>query len=67
MLGGNRYINARETINDGKSASDDEQKTNIPLLYTVSGDTLTLYLLDDRDARPRRQDRGRHKDRHGNA
>ena len=46
-LGGHRYINARETINDGKFATADEQKTNIPLLYTVSGDTLTLYLLDE--------------------
>lgn len=47
VLGGHRYINAREAINNGKFASDDEQKTNIPLLYTVSGDTLTLYLLDE--------------------
>jgi hypothetical protein len=47
VLGGHRYINARETINDGKFASPEEQKTNIPLLYTISGDTLTLYLLDE--------------------
>lgn len=47
LLGGHRYINARETLDDGKPASPDAQKTNIPLLYTVSGDTLTLYLLDD--------------------
>jgi cytochrome d ubiquinol oxidase subunit I len=33
VLGGHRYINARETIDDGKFASADEQKTNIPLLY----------------------------------
>jgi hypothetical protein len=46
-LGGHRYINARETMNDGKFASPEEQKANIPLLYTVSGDTLTLYLLDE--------------------
>jgi len=47
VLGGHRYINARETSDDGKAATPDAQKTNIPLLYTVSGDTLTLYLLDE--------------------
>ncbi len=47
VLGGHRYINARETIDEGKFASEDAQKANIPLLYSVSGDTLTLYLLDE--------------------
>ena len=47
VLDGHRYINAREMMDDGKFATADEQKTNIPLLYTVSGDTLTLYLLDE--------------------
>lgn len=46
-LGGHRYINAREIMDDGKEASPDDRKKNIPLLYTIDGDTLTLYLLDE--------------------
>ena len=46
-LGSHRYINAREISDDGKPATPDKQATNIPLLYTISGDTLTLYLLDE--------------------
>lgn len=46
-LGGHHYINARETNDNGKPATPDKQKINIPLLYTIGGGTLTLYLLDE--------------------
>lgn len=45
-LGGHRYINAREMLDDGKPTPPEKQ-TNAPLLYTVQGDTLTLYLLGE--------------------
>ena len=45
-LGGHRYLNARDMMDDGKPAPPEAQK-NIPMLYTIKGDTLTLYLLDE--------------------
>jgi hypothetical protein len=47
-LGANRYMNAVETSEDGKPASDQLKNANIPLLYRFGKHhTLTLYLLEE--------------------
>jgi hypothetical protein len=46
-LGGNRYMNANEVSDDEKPAPPEKQQVNIPLLYTMTGDTLTISLLDE--------------------
>jgi len=50
-LGGNRYIDALNTLDNGKPVEGDLKTLNIPLLYTLKGKTLTLYLLDEDKAR----------------
>jgi hypothetical protein len=44
-LGPNHYINGQELFEDGKPKDD---KTVYSGYYTVTGDTLTIYALDDR-------------------
>lgn len=47
-LGPYRFINARETINDGKPATGPMADNIIPLLYRFNGDgALVLYLIDE--------------------
>ena len=46
-LGANRFINAREVIDEGKPAEGKIATTGFPLLYRISGNSLTLYLLDE--------------------
>lgn len=46
-LGKNRYLNALETFDKDAPAEGELKNANIPLLYTVRGRTLTLYLLDE--------------------
>ncbi len=44
-LGANRYLNERETSDDGKPPKDDDAKT-MSAYYRISGDTLTIYMFD---------------------
>lgn len=46
-LGKNKYLNAVETFDKDAPTSDRLQNANIPLLYTIKGRTLTIYLLDE--------------------
>ena len=46
-LGANRFINAVETFDKDAPADESAKNTDIPLLYTIKGKTLTLYLLDE--------------------
>lgn len=47
-LGANRYMNVHEVSEDGKPKEADGPDANIPLLYTLSGDTLSLFAFDDK-------------------
>lgn len=47
-LGGNRIMNVRGGLKDGKPDDDELSKENIPLLYTIAGGKLTLSLLDEK-------------------
>ena len=47
-LGGNRIMNVRGGLKDGKPNDDELSKENIPLLYTLAGGKLTLSLLDEK-------------------
>lgn len=52
QLGSWHYLNARETINDGKPATGNMADNTIPLLYRVNGDgALVLYIIDEQAAR----------------
>jgi hypothetical protein len=44
LLGGHHYANLRDTSENGEAA--DANEGVIPLLYTVSGDTLSLSMFD---------------------
>ena len=47
-LGPNRYMNLRETSEDGAPPKDmHAPDESIPLYYTVDGDTLTVFSLDE--------------------
>lgn len=46
-LGANRFINARELLDHGEPA-EGKFATSFPLLYRISGASLTLYLLDEK-------------------
>ena len=46
-LGANRTMNAAETFDKDAPAEGSLKNTNIPLLYTINGKKLTLYLLDE--------------------
>ncbi|HXC56135.1 MAG TPA: hypothetical protein VNU97_12630 [Rhizomicrobium sp.] len=48
MLGANRYLNARETGEDGGPPKDKDAAGSIPLYYTISGDTLSLFTFDEK-------------------
>ncbi len=50
-LGANHYLNAVETFDKDAPAEGSLKDANIPLLYTVKGRTLTLYLLDEDKAK----------------
>jgi hypothetical protein len=51
-LGANRFINARETLDDGKPATGPMADNTIPLLYRVNGDgALVLYIVDEAAAK----------------
>jgi len=51
MLGKNHFINAVETFDKDAPAEGSLKDTNIPLLYTIKGRTLTLYLIDEDKAK----------------
>lgn len=52
QLGSNHYMNARETIDDGKPASGKMADNVIPILYKVNGDgALVLYIVDEQAAK----------------
>lgn len=46
-LGKNHFLNAVETFDKDAATADRLQNANIPMLYTVKGRTLTIYLLDE--------------------
>jgi hypothetical protein len=46
-LGKNHFINAVETFDKDAPAEGSLKNANIPLLYTIKGKKLTLYLLDE--------------------
>jgi hypothetical protein len=46
-LGANRFLNAVLQTSNGTPPEDKLKNANIPLLYTLSSKTLTLYWLDD--------------------
>lgn len=46
-LGKNHFLNAVETFDNNKPADDSMKDVNIPLLYTIKGKRLTLYMLDE--------------------
>jgi hypothetical protein len=50
-LGKNHYINAVETFDKDAPADGSLKNANIPLLYTIKGRTLTLYLIDEDKAK----------------
>ncbi len=51
-LGSNHFINARETIDQGKTATGSMADNSFPLLYRFAGhDTLTLAIIDEDAAR----------------
>ena len=47
-LGANHFINAREVIDEGKPAEGKMATSFFSLLYRISGNSLTLYLLDEK-------------------
>lgn len=47
-LGANRFLNAREVLDEGKPAQGKIATTSFPLLYRLAGNSLTLYLLDEK-------------------
>jgi hypothetical protein len=46
-LGKNHYMNANEWIDDGKPVDAAERSMNAAVYYTIEGDTLKAYLLDE--------------------
>lgn len=50
-LGKNHFINAVETFDKDAPAEGDLKNANIPMLYTIHGHTLTLYLIDEDKAK----------------
>jgi hypothetical protein len=48
VLGANHYMNVRETSEDGKPPKDADAAQSIPLYYTISGDTLSLFAFDEK-------------------
>lgn len=50
-LGQNRYINAVETFDKDAPASDGLMDATIPILYTINGRVLTLFLMDEEKAK----------------
>jgi len=44
-LGGNTYLNERETGDDGKPPKEDDSKA-VSALYRIDGDTLTVFMFD---------------------
>jgi hypothetical protein len=50
-LGANTYMNAVMAISNATPPDDKLKNANIPLLYTIKGKTLTLYLLDEDKAK----------------
>ncbi len=46
-LGPNRYMNVREISEDGAPPKDNTAES-IPLLYSIQGDTLSLFSFDDK-------------------
>src|SRR5215471_715152 len=47
-VGGRTFMNAREILVNGKPADDGLAGQNLPVLYHVTGRTLTLLLLDEK-------------------
>jgi hypothetical protein len=47
-LGGNTFLNARETLVNGRPADDELAGHDIPVLYRLKGRTLTLLLIDEK-------------------
>jgi hypothetical protein len=50
-LGKNHFINAVETFDKDAPTEGDLKNANIPMLYTLKGRTLTLYLIDEDKAK----------------
>jgi len=51
-LGANHFVNARESINDGKPATGPMADNTIPFLYRINGDgALVLYIIDEKAAK----------------
>lgn len=51
-LGANHFINARETIDEGKPATGPMADNTIPILYRLNGDgALVLYIIDETAAK----------------
>ena len=48
QLGPNRYMNVRETSEDGGPPKDNAASDSIPLLYRINGDTLSVFMLDEK-------------------
>jgi hypothetical protein len=47
VLGKNHFLNAVETLDNGEPTEGNLKTANIPLLYSIKGRTLTLYLLEE--------------------
>jgi len=47
-LGPNRYMNVRETSEDGGPPKDKAASDSIPLLYRIDGDRLSIFTLDEK-------------------
>jgi hypothetical protein len=46
-LGGRRFINAKETAQDGQAADESLSKNSIPFFYSFANNKLTLYTIDE--------------------
>jgi hypothetical protein len=47
-IGGTTFLNAQETLTDGKAPDDAIVGQTVPLLYRIGQGTLTLYFLDEK-------------------
>jgi len=48
QLGPNRYMNVRETGENGGPPQGKDTAQNVPLLYRIADDRLSLFMLDDK-------------------
>jgi hypothetical protein len=46
-LGRNHYMNVHEWLDDGKLVDPAERSVNVAVYYTIEGDTLKAYILDE--------------------